>query len=65
MTNFKILSDDRLVQMTEYGNDLKVIANFSNQDFNYHNDIIKAKSLIIYDSGKMIEYTPQNTNICS
>jgi hypothetical protein len=44
--------------MTEFGKDLKVVANFSNKDFKYENDVIKAKSLIIYDSGKKIKYTP-------
>lgn len=58
MTDFKILSDDRLVQMTQYGNTIKVIANFSDKDFNYNNDVIKKHSLIIYDKEKKIEYTP-------
>lgn len=48
MTDFNILSNDRLIQMTEYGNKIKVVANFSEQDFNYENDIIKSHSLIIY-----------------
>ena len=58
MTDFKVLSEDKSVQMTEYGKDLKVVANFSNKDFKYENDTIKAKSLIIYDSGKEIKYIP-------
>ncbi|MTK13192.1 MAG: hypothetical protein F8N39_14255, partial [Clostridiaceae bacterium] len=58
MTDFKVLSQDKLVQMTEYGKDLKVVANFSDKDFKYGNDVVKAKSLIIYDSGKEIKYTP-------
>ena len=57
MTDFKVFLY-KLVQMTEYGKDLKVIANFSDKDFKYENDVVKAKSLIIYDSGKKINYTP-------
>ena len=41
MTDFKILSSNRLVQMTQYGNDIKVIANFSDENFEYNNDKIK------------------------
>lgn len=58
MTDFKVISEDKLVQMTEYGKDLKVVANFSDKDFKYENDVVKAKSLIIYDAGKKINYTP-------
>lgn len=58
MTDFKVLSQDKLVQMTEFGKGLKVVANFSNKDFKYENDVVKAKSLIIYDSGKKVNYTP-------
>ena len=58
MTDFKILSSNRLVQMTQYGNDIKVIANFSDENFEYNNDKIKAHSLIIYNKSEKIEYTP-------
>lgn len=58
MTGFKILSEDRMVQMSEFGDDLKVVANFSNKDFKYEKDVIKGKSLIIYRQGKKIKYKP-------
>lgn len=58
MTDFKTLSNNRLVQMTQYGNDIKVIANFSDEDFEYNNDKIKAHSLIIYNKSDKIVYTP-------
>ena len=59
MTDFRILSDDRLVQLTEYGSDLKVAANFSDTEFKYNNDIIAPHSLIIYTKGRKINYTPE------
>ncbi|WP_099191274.1 glycoside hydrolase [Tepidibacter mesophilus] len=58
MTDFKVLSKDRMVQMSEFGYDLKVVANFSNKDFKYENDVIKGKSLIIYSGDKKIKYKP-------
>ncbi|WAG68518.1 MULTISPECIES: glycoside hydrolase [unclassified Clostridium] len=58
MTDFKILSKDRLVQMTKYGEDLKVIANFSNKEVNVEGEKIAAKSLIIFDGNNKIKYTP-------
>ncbi|MGL5415611.1 MAG: glycoside hydrolase [Clostridium sp.] len=63
MTNFQILSKDRLVQMTEYGNNLKVISNFSNKETMVLGYKIPAKSLIILEGGsspKVIRYSPQN-----
>ncbi len=59
MTDFRILSDDRLVQLTEYGSDLKVAANFSDTEFKYNDDIIAPNSLIIYTKGRKINYTPE------
>ncbi len=58
MTDFKSLSENRLVQMTTFGSDLKVVANFSDKDFKYNDDIIKSKSLIIYDKNEKVIYTP-------
>lgn len=59
MTEFKYLNDDRLVQTTAFGDDLRVVANFSNKDFKYKTDIVKANSLIIYDKNKKTVYKPQ------
>ena len=59
MTDFKILSPDKLVQMSKFGKDLKVVANFSNKDFKYNTDVVKAKSLIIYDGKNKIPYMPK------
>ncbi|CAM4112589.1 hypothetical protein BAMA_13655 [Bacillus manliponensis] len=58
MSNFTYLSDDRLVQSAQYGEDLKVIVNFSNNEFKSKNETIPAKSAIIYDHGKKNVYRP-------
>lgn len=49
MTDFKILSEDRSVQCTKFGEDMKVIVNFSNKSFKYKNEEIKGKTAVIYD----------------
>ncbi|KAA0964826.1 hypothetical protein FQ087_00390 [Sporosarcina sp. ANT_H38] len=59
MTNFKIISGDRLVQMTEYGKLLSVVANFSDVEFDYQGEIIPAKSLLIIDKNNKSIYTPE------
>ncbi|MGL4992320.1 MAG: glycoside hydrolase [Sarcina sp.] len=59
MTDFKILSKDRLVQMTEYGNNTKVIANFSDKTVVEEGVTIKPQSLVIFEGNKKIYYTPQ------
>lgn len=58
MTDFKILSDDRLVQMSKYNENLKVIANFSNKEVNVEGQSIAEKSLIIIDGDNKIKYKP-------
>lgn len=58
MTDFKILSDDKLVQMSQFGDDLKVVANFSEKEFKYENDNVKPHSLIIYDKNEKTVYQP-------
>lgn len=58
MTDFEILSEDRTLQMTEYGNDLKVIANFANTVAEYDGEKIGPKSLLILDGADKTSYTP-------
>ncbi len=55
MVDFKILSEDLLVQETIYGKDLRVIANFSDKD-SKDGISVKANSLVIYDGNKKTEY---------
>lgn len=59
MTDYKILSDDKLVQMTQYGDSIKVMCNFSNNEVNAEGEKIPAKSLIIIDGNDKVIYTPQ------
>lgn len=49
MTGFKILSKDRLVQSTEFGEEMKVIVNYSNDEFEFQGEKIGAKTAVIYD----------------
>ncbi len=49
MTDYKMLSADRLVQAATFGSDLKVMANFSDYDFGYGVETIKAGSALIID----------------
>lgn len=58
MTNFAYLSEDKLVQSTSYGNDIKIIVNFSNEDVEIEKTKLKAKTALIYNNGKKIMYTP-------
>ena len=57
MTKFEKLSDN--VQMTQYGEDIKVIANFSDEIYEYENKKIKSKSLLIIDGENIYEYIPK------
>ncbi|WP_054026699.1 glycoside hydrolase [Bacillus sp. FJAT-28004] len=61
MTDYKILSDDRLVQMTEYGEALSVIANFSDTPFNFQGETIPGKSVLIIDGNSKTIYTPKES----
>ncbi|ASJ52207.1 hypothetical protein BP422_00835 [Brevibacillus formosus] len=45
MTDYRVLSEDRLVQKSVYGEDLQVIANFSEQDFTYEGQEVKPGQL--------------------
>ncbi|MGO0061294.1 glycoside hydrolase [Brevibacillus fluminis] len=56
MTGFHVLSKDRLVQMTEFGNDLRVIANFSSHDFTYNRKVIKANAALLADGTSEMTY---------
>lgn len=59
MTEFKNLTDDGSIKLTKYGDDIKVIANFSDESYIYEGKEINAKSLLISDNGSIIEYTPK------
>lgn len=51
MTDFEILSEDRLVQTTVYGETIRVVANFKDEVFVYGEDTLAPHSLIV-DNGK-------------
>lgn len=58
MTDFSYLSADGLVQSTQYGTDIRVVANFSDVSFRYQEQDIPAKSALIYLDGAATIYTP-------
>ncbi|MBH5317831.1 glycoside hydrolase [Paenibacillus sp. GSMTC-2017] len=50
MTGFHTLTPDRLVQKTNFGSDMKVIANFSDSDYkDDQGTTIKPQSIVIYE----------------
>ncbi|UKS23835.1 glycoside hydrolase [Paenibacillus sp. HWE-109] len=49
MSGFSVLTEDRLVQSAQYGNDLKVIANFSDKQVTVAGEVISAKSAVLYN----------------
>lgn len=60
MTDFEYLTDDGLVQMTKYGEQLIAVANFTDAEFQYENHNIPGHSVLINQNGKNVIYTPQN-----
>lgn len=52
MTDFKVLTDDRLVQKTEFGEKLSVIANFSNTDYDADGVKVASHTALIMNDGK-------------
>lgn len=52
MTDFKVLTDDRLVQKTEFGENLSVIANFSDQDYEADGLKVAGQTALIIHDGK-------------
>ena len=60
MTDFEYLTDDGLVQMTKYGEQLIAVANFTDAEFQYENHNIPGHSVLINQNGKNVIYTPPN-----
>lgn len=62
MTDFKYLTEDGLVQMTSYGEQLSVTANFSEAPFINGDTVLEPKSLIIINHGEVTLYSPEVTS---
>lgn len=60
MTNFQTLDANRLVQKTEFGPGLQVIANFSNKDFKSNTGNIQAHTALIINNGKKTTISTNN-----
>ncbi|MFI3256784.1 MAG: glycoside hydrolase [Spirochaetales bacterium] len=61
MTDFKNLTADGKVKMTQYGKNIRVIANFGDTPYIFENIEIASHSLIIENNGNIIYYTPNIT----
>lgn len=58
MTDFKNLTEDGTIQLTQYGDNIKVVANFSNEAFLFEQTEIPAHGLIMDINGEIETYTP-------
>lgn len=58
MTSFEVLTSDRLVQSTTFGETLQVVANFKDQPYTYDKDVLEPHSLIVYDGEEKYIYQP-------
>lgn len=58
MTGFSVLTEDCMVQQTEYGEGLSVVANFGKSPYSHEGQEISPLSLLIYSDGKAVAYTP-------
>jgi hypothetical protein len=58
MTDFKFLKEDGSVQMTEYGDEISVIANFGDVPYSYTEHTIPEHSLLLQMDGRFSIYTP-------
>lgn len=56
MTDFRILTPDRLVQSTTFGNRLRVVANFSAKDYSDSNVTVPARTVVIEDGEHTVTY---------
>lgn len=58
MTDFRYLKDDGSVQLTEYGNDIAVVANFGNSTYPHDGKDIPRHSLLLKMKGEVSIYSP-------
>lgn len=58
MTDFKYLSEDGAIQMSKYGENLSVVANFGDSSYTYDKTEIPAHSLLLKMNGETLIYSP-------
>ncbi|MGL4798449.1 MAG: glycoside hydrolase, partial [Cellulosilyticaceae bacterium] len=58
MTSFEVLTEDRMVQTTTFGDTLQVVANFKDEPYVYEGDVIEAQSVLVYDGKEKHSYQP-------
>lgn len=59
MTDFKYITEDGMVQMTEYGDQLQAVANYTDADYQYEKQNIPAHSVLLEQNGNQVIYTPE------
>lgn len=59
MTDFKYLKEDGSVQMSQYGTDLSVIANFGESSYSHEGEEIPAHALLLNQNGETSVYSPE------
>lgn len=62
MTDFRYLTEDGFVQMSEYGKNIFVIANFADTAYLYKTEEIPAHSLLLKMDSEQFIYTPNITD---
>ena len=60
LTDFQYLTDDRAVQQTTFGDQIDLVANFSQTDFKFGGTVIPPRSILAQGRGgeKPLLYTP-------
>jgi hypothetical protein len=61
MTDFRWLTEDRLVQCTKFGKHIEIVANFSPAPYTHRSHAIPGRSILSYneDTGETKTFTPQ------
>lgn len=58
MTDFAYLTENRMVQMTKYGEQLQAVANYTDEEYQFENISIPGHSVLIKQNGNEVIYTP-------
>jgi hypothetical protein len=60
MTGFNILTDDKMVQQTVFGNKLWITVNFSSKAVRVGKQLIMGRSAVVKDGGETLVYSVEN-----
>lgn len=59
MTDFQYMTKDGMVQKTTFGEQLEVVANFSEEDYRYEGTVVAPGSVFILSDGSGQHYSPE------